>query len=75
MILRNLNAEIQVLVIIVFQDVLNMIAEKGPHFTGIEYAQLIQLYHRSHPGNPIVTQEARMQRLIEIMEKGQNETV
>ena len=52
-----------------------MIAEKGPHFTGMEYAHLIQLYHRSHPGNPIVTQEARMQRLIEIMEKGQNETM
>lgn len=57
------------------QDVLNGIAEKGPQFTGTEYSQLIQLYHRSHPGNPIVLQEARMQRLTEIMEKGQNETV
>ncbi|XP_076466754.1 exocyst complex component 4-like isoform X3 [Babylonia areolata] len=56
-------------------DVLNGIAEKGPQFTGTEYALLIQLYHRSHPGNPISTQESRMQRLTEIMEKGQNETV
>ncbi|KAL8567914.1 hypothetical protein ACOMHN_059036 [Nucella lapillus] len=56
-------------------DVLNGIAEKGPQFTGTEYSLLIQLYHRSHPGNPITTQEARMQRLTEIIEKGQNETV
>ncbi|KAK7482018.1 hypothetical protein BaRGS_00026710 [Batillaria attramentaria] len=58
-----------------FQDVLNGIAEKGPQFTGSDYAMLIHLYHRSHPGNPIPVQEARMQRLTEIMEKGQNETV
>ncbi|XP_070211781.1 exocyst complex component 4-like isoform X2 [Littorina saxatilis] len=56
-------------------DVLNGIAEKGPHFTGTEYTYLIQLYHRSHPGNAITLQEARMRRLTEIMEKGQNETV
>lgn len=56
-------------------DVLTGIAEKGPHFTLLEYSQLIQLYHRSHPGNPVLTQEARMARLMEIMEKGQSETV
>lgn len=57
------------------QDVLNGIAERGPHFTGTEYTQLIQLYHCSHPGNPVAVQDARMQRLLEIMEKGQSETL
>ncbi|XP_012937750.1 exocyst complex component 4 isoform X3 [Aplysia californica] len=56
-------------------DVLNSLAEKGPQFTLNEYQQLIQLYHRSFAGNPVSVQDARMQRLQSVMEKGQDETV
>ncbi|GFR81718.1 exocyst complex component 4, partial [Elysia marginata] len=56
-------------------EVLNSVAEKGPHFTLKEYEQLIELYHRSFSGNPVSVQDARRQRLYSIMEKGQDETV
>ncbi|ESO90976.1 hypothetical protein LOTGIDRAFT_122393, partial [Lottia gigantea] len=56
-------------------DILSSVVEKGPQFTGIEYSQLIQLYHRSHPAISASTQDKHLQRLNEVMEKGQNETV
>ncbi|BFZ01691.1 hypothetical protein BsWGS_04729 [Bradybaena similaris] len=56
-------------------DILNSVAEKGPQFTLNEYQQLISLYHRSFAGNSVSVQDARMQRLHSVMEKGQNETV
>ncbi|XP_071090012.1 exocyst complex component 4-like [Haliotis cracherodii] len=56
-------------------DILNSVAEKGPQFTGTEYTQLIQLYHRSHPGIKMAVQDGHMQRLLQIIEKGQNETI
>uniref|UniRef100_A0A2C9LZQ8 Exocyst complex component Sec8 n=1 Tax=Biomphalaria glabrata TaxID=6526 RepID=A0A2C9LZQ8_BIOGL len=56
-------------------EVLNAVAEKGPQFTLGEYQELIKLYHRSFAGNPVQVQDARMQRLHSIMEKGQNETL
>ncbi|XP_021371891.1 exocyst complex component 4-like isoform X1 [Mizuhopecten yessoensis] len=53
-------------------DILTAIAEKGAQFTYTEYCQLIQLYHRSHPGGDPNQLDKRMQRLREIIEKGQN---
>lgn len=53
-------------------DILTSIAEKGAQFTYTEYCQLIQLYHRSHPGGDPNQLDKRMQRLHEIIEKGQN---
>ncbi|CAL1542035.1 unnamed protein product [Lymnaea stagnalis] len=56
-------------------EMLNSIAEKGPQFTMNDYKELMQLYHRSFAGNSVNVQDARMQRLHSVMEKGQNETV
>ena len=58
-----------------FQDILSSIAEKGPQFTYSEYTQLLQLYHRSHVGMDAVVLERRIQRLKDVIEKGQNETI
>ncbi|KAL4232343.1 Exocyst complex component 4 [Mactra antiquata] len=56
-------------------DILTSIAEKGPQFTNSEYCQLLNLYHRSHYTTEPSVVDAHMQRLREVMEKGQNETV
>ncbi|XP_059163407.1 exocyst complex component 4-like isoform X1 [Physella acuta] len=56
-------------------DLINSVAEKGPQFSLSEYKELIQLYHRSFAGNPVSLQDARMQRLHSVMEKGQDETL
>ncbi|KAJ8317018.1 hypothetical protein KUTeg_004922 [Tegillarca granosa] len=54
-------------------DILTAAAEKGLHFTFQEYSQIIQLYHRSHPGAGKSLLEKRMQTLREIFEKGQTD--
>ncbi|KAL5022453.1 hypothetical protein ScPMuIL_001608 [Solemya velum] len=56
-------------------DILTSISEKGPHFTELEYCQLMQLHQRSHPGVKVSQLEARLCRLKEVIEKGQNEAV
>ena len=58
-----------------FQNILSSVAEKGPQFTYTEYTQLLQLHHRSHAGTDPTALERRVQRLKEVIEKGQNETI
>ncbi|XP_060578510.1 exocyst complex component 4-like [Ruditapes philippinarum] len=56
-------------------DILTAIAEKGPQFTFSEYSQLLHLHHRSHFTTDQRVVESHIQRLREVIEKGQNETV
>lgn len=54
-------------------EILTGIGEKGPQFTFSEYKQLLELYQRSHFTADPAIKEGHMQRLREVMEKGQNE--